>query len=122
MCGCSSTTGQTSTRRYEPPRETCRLDQVIQDREAGYTPLHIAAGYLHGSIVRLLLGAGADPEQADKQGRSPSRLVASLKENTPPSPEYVSRRKALDDVARARGLVLVSLCFNGFVGAGITHV
>lgn len=37
-----------------------------QDKD-GYTPLHIAAGYLHKGIVRKLLDAGADPELEDKK-------------------------------------------------------
>lgn len=36
---------------------------------AGYTPLHMAAGYLHTTTVDALIQAGADPEQEDAQGR-----------------------------------------------------
>lgn len=36
---------------------------------AGYTPLHMAAGYLHTTTVTALLQAGADPEQEDAAGR-----------------------------------------------------
>ena len=30
---------------------------------AGYTPLHMAAGYMHTATIAALLAAGADPEQ-----------------------------------------------------------
>ena len=36
---------------------------------AGYTPLHMASGYLHTTTVNALMQAGADPEQEDAQGR-----------------------------------------------------
>jgi signal recognition particle protein len=74
-----------------------------QDKE-GYTPLHIAAGYLNRGVVRLLLAAGADPELQDKQGRSALDLIVSLKENTPNTAEFFTRRSALDEVAKARGV------------------
>lgn len=35
----------------------------------GYTPLHIASGYMHKDIVKALLDHGADPEVGDKQER-----------------------------------------------------
>lgn len=35
----------------------------------GYTPLHMAAGYMHTSTIAALLAGGADPEQEDRQGR-----------------------------------------------------
>jgi hypothetical protein len=73
----------------------------VQDK-VGYTPLHIAAGYLNKSIVRILLEAGADPEAKDKQERSPLDLVLALKSGTPTSPEFFARRAALDDMAAVR--------------------
>jgi signal recognition particle protein len=73
----------------------------MQDKE-GYTPLHIAAGYLNRGVVRVLLAAGADPELQDKQGRSALDLIVSLKENTPNTAELFTRRAALDEVAKAR--------------------
>jgi hypothetical protein len=50
-----------------------------------------------------LLEAGADPELADKKERSARDLVAALKEGTPTTPEFFSRRGALDDMAAVRG-------------------
>ena len=35
----------------------------------GYTPLHMAAGYMHTTTIAALLQGGADPEQQDRQGR-----------------------------------------------------
>ena len=49
----------------------------------GYSALHMAAGYVHSSVVQALLAAGADPEQEDKAGRSPLSLVQGLLERTP---------------------------------------
>ena len=63
---------------------------------AGFTPLHLAVGYSHTPLVSLLLDAGADPEVRDAQGRDVVGLVASLRAATPPAPELVQRRVALD--------------------------
>ena len=42
---------------------------VSINSNAGYTPLHMAAGYMHTSTIAALLAGGADPEQQDKQER-----------------------------------------------------
>ena len=81
------------------------LFTLLQDKD-GYTPLHIAAGYLNRGVVRLLLAAGADPELSDKQGRSALDLIVALKQNTPTTPDFFARRGALDDVAKARAAQL----------------
>ena len=52
--------------------------------------------------MRLLLAAGADPELSDKQDRSALDLIVALKEATPNTAEFVTRRGALDEVAKAR--------------------
>jgi signal recognition particle protein len=68
---------------------------------AGYTPLHMAAGYLHTSTVAALLEGGADPEQLDRQGRSPLELVEGLRVALPPgNPATAQRRVALEDVLK----------------------
>jgi signal recognition particle protein len=71
----------------------------LQDKE-GYTPLHIAAGYLNRGVVRLLLSAGADPELSDRMDRSALDLIVALKQNTPTTPDFFARRGALDEVAK----------------------
>jgi signal recognition particle 43 kDa protein len=80
----------------------CAHSSSGEQDKVGYTPLHIAAGYLNKSIVRILLEAGADPEAKDKQERSPLDLVLALKSGTPTSPEFFARRAALDDMAAVR--------------------
>jgi signal recognition particle protein len=86
-----------------------------QDKD-GYTPLHIASGYLHQEVVKILLEAGADPELQDYSGRSVCAasfhpftiltkqkaldLVDMLKANTPATTVMYSRRRALEDVAQ----------------------
>jgi len=68
---------------------------------AGYTPLHMAAGYLHTSAITALLEGGADPEQEDRQSRSPLALVESLRAAIPAdNPATVARRVALEDVLK----------------------
>lgn len=69
-----------------------------QDKD-GYTALHIAAGYVHNSVVRALLEAGANPEEEDLKGRSPLLLAQELLERTPRNnPMQFARRMALDQV------------------------
>lgn len=70
----------------------------LRDSE-GFTPLHLAVGYSHTPLVSLLLDAGADPEARDAQGRDVVGLVASLRAATPPAPELVQRRVALEAAA-----------------------
>jgi len=43
------------------------IDALDQD---GYTPLHIAAGYLHEQVISVLMKSGADPSLEDNSGRS----------------------------------------------------
>ena len=68
----------------------------------GYTPLHMAAGYLHVDMVKLLLRYGADPEQPDAKGRSPLELVEDLRRQyeVMNSPALLARRMALEEVAK----------------------
>ena len=46
-----------------------QLMSSVQDKD-GYTPLHIAAGYLHERVISLLMRFGADPSLEDNTGRS----------------------------------------------------
>lgn len=59
--------------------------------EEGYTPLHMAAGYVHAGCVKLLLDQGADPEAEDAQGRSSLSLAKELLEKLPNNPLAVCR-------------------------------
>jgi signal recognition particle protein len=43
-------------------------DLDLQDKE-GYTPLHMAAGYMHTGSMTVLLEAGADPTLRDNKGK-----------------------------------------------------
>ncbi len=56
---------------------------------------------MHTSTIAALLEGGADPEQADRKGRSPLELVESLRARLPPGgdPGAVARRVALEDVS-----------------------
>lgn len=61
----------------------------------------MAAGYLHTSTITALLEGGADPEQEDRQGRSPLALVESFRAALPPgNPATVARRVAVEDVLK----------------------
>jgi hypothetical protein len=61
----------------------------------------MAAGYMHTSTIDALLAGGADPEQADRQGRSPLELVESLRAALPAAdPRVVPRRIALEEVLK----------------------
>ena len=79
-------------------REGAEVD--LGDKE-GYTPLHMAAGYLHTSTIYALIEGDADPEQQDLQGRSPLELVESLRAALPPgNPATAGRRLALEEVLK----------------------
>jgi len=59
----------------------------------------MAVGYSHTECVAALLDAGADPEVADRAGRDVVRLVESIRAATPPAPELMARRIALEQAA-----------------------
>ena len=71
------------------------------DKE-GYTPLHMAAGYLHNAVCTSLLAAGADPLRKDRQGRDIPGLLDSLREkmNTAAA---IQNRMRLEEVRRYKG-------------------
>ena len=72
----------------------------LRDKD-GYTPLHIASGYMHKPIVSELIEAGADPEIEDNNDRSPLQLVETLRDNLPPNnPTVFSRRLQLNEVIK----------------------
>ena len=72
----------------------------LRDKD-GYTPLHIASGYMHKEIVNELIEAGADPEIKDNQERSALELVESLRDNLPKNnPSVFARKLQLEEVIR----------------------
>lgn len=74
---------------------------ISQDKD-GFSALHIAAGYVHTSVVKALIAAGADPDLEDDKGRSPLSLAQELLEKTPKNnPLQFARRIALDQVVKA---------------------
>ena len=44
------------------PSKVKRVVAPLLPWSTGYTPLHMASGYLHTPVVELLLAYGADPE------------------------------------------------------------
>ena len=68
----------------------------------GYTPLHMAAGYLNAACVRRLIAAEAETEVPDKDGRTPVDLVDDLRRKyaAVKDPALLQRRMSLEDVAR----------------------
>jgi signal recognition particle 43 kDa protein len=71
-------------------------DVDVQDPE-GYTPLHMAAGYLHVEAVEELLKGGADITRSDKAGRDVRTLVDSLRERMT-SANSIQQRMRLEKV------------------------
>jgi signal recognition particle 43 kDa protein len=74
-------------------------DANVQDPE-GYTPLHMAAGYLHTDAVAALLAGGADISRSDRQGRDIPGLVDSLRDrmNTAAA---IQQRTRLEEVSKS---------------------
>ena len=90
--------------------------KLHQDKD-GYTPLHIAAGYLHEQTVSVLMRNPADPTLEDNSGRSvrctnstrwhvsiskfPHQalsLVEALLQNTPATTALFTKRLAMEAV------------------------
>ena len=61
-CSCFSLSSPALTRCVS-------LFVTSQDKDC-FTPLHIAAGYLHEKVVEILVKSGANPELQDSTGRS----------------------------------------------------
>ena len=59
----------------------------------------MAVGYSRTATVQVLLDYGADPEVADKEGRTVVDLVEKLRAAMPLTPELLGRRTMLEDVA-----------------------
>lgn len=70
----------------------------------------MAAGYMHTSIITLLVEAGADPELRDNKGQSVVRLIEGLRGAMPLNMATVQRRLALEEVANT----LTDRCGLGF--------
>lgn len=73
------------------------IDAVDKD---GYTPLHIAAGYLHEEVISVLMKSGADPALEDNSGRSALNLIEMLLQNTPATAALFSKRLAMESVSK----------------------
>lgn len=69
------------------------------DKE-GFTPLHMAAGYLHNDVCTALLAGGADISKKDRQGRDISALLESLREKMS-SASAIKQRMRLEEVSKA---------------------
>ena len=74
-------------------------DVNAADRD-GYTPLHMAAGYLHNSVCTALLAAGADATIKDRQGRDIPGLLDSLRDQMK-SASAIQNRMRLEEVSKA---------------------
>lgn len=65
----------------------------------GYTPLHMAAGYMHTTTMGALLEASANPQLKDNNGKDVVGLIGKLRAEMPLSPMTIQRRIALEQVA-----------------------
>jgi hypothetical protein len=71
-------------------------DVDVQDPD-GYTPLHMAAGYLHVEAVNELLQAGADLARTDRSSRNVRDLIDSLRDKMT-SASAIQQRMRLEQV------------------------
>jgi hypothetical protein len=91
------------------PRSSARVSDAVSrvagafvdvaDKE-GFTPLHMAAGYLHNEVCTALLAGGADISKKDRQGRDISALLDSLREKMT-SASAIKQRMRLEEVNKA---------------------
>lgn len=88
----------------------------VQDPE-GYTPLHMAAGYLHSDSVNALLAGGADMTRPDRQGRDVCSLVDTLRGRMT-SASAIQQRMRLEEVSGASSPVARSAAGVGLLWLG----
>jgi hypothetical protein len=88
-------------------------DVDVQDPE-GYTPLHMAAGYLHVESVEELLKGGADITRSDRSGRDVRTLVDSLRERMT-SANAINQRMRLEQVCWSSASSSCSFHSSNFV-------
>ncbi len=67
----------------------------------GYTPLHMAAGYMHTSTMTALLVGGSDPQIKDNTGKDVVSLLDGLRNNMPLNLATVMQRLRLEEVANS---------------------
>jgi hypothetical protein len=74
---------------------------VWYDARTGYTPLHMAAGYMHTSTMTALLAGGSDPQIKDNTGKDVVSLLDGLRNNMPLNLATVMQRLRLEEVANS---------------------
>ena len=90
----------------------------------GYTPLHMASGYMHTAAMAALLEAAADPQLKDNNGRDVVQLVDGLRAQMPLNPTTITRRIALEQVAGVLServyeeVQPAQVCSRGWFGRG----
>ena len=101
---CAKILVEAALKICERPEELLELIN-IQDKD-GYTPLHLAAGYMHSDFVLYMLEIGADPEVKDKAGRNVIDLTADLWKRMPSGPVYFDKRVKLQAISEKIDSVL----------------
>jgi len=78
---CGSTHGQSTSSHFMQSFRSAQLHgaQAWWLIVAGYTPLHMASGYMHTGPMAALLEAGADPLIKDKQGEQQGKAGVALR-------------------------------------------
>ncbi|WCJ43142.1 chloroplast signal recognition particle component (CAO) [Euphorbia peplus] len=72
-----------------------------RENSGGLTALHMAAGYVHPAVVKLLIDLGADPEVEDDRGLTPLALAKQVLNTTPKgNPMQFGRRLGLESVIK----------------------
>jgi signal recognition particle protein len=77
------------------------VERSQESRRDGLAALHMAAGYVKPSVVKVLLELGADLEIQDDKGCTPLDLVKEVLKVTPKgNPVQFARRLGLESVIR----------------------
>ncbi|GFH11337.1 ANK_REP_REGION domain-containing protein [Haematococcus lacustris] len=77
------------------------VSRVTMIKGRWYTPLHMAAGYMHTQAMAVLLEGGSDPQLRDNTGKDVVKLIDNIRGNMPLNVATIMQRLRLEEVCNA---------------------